>query len=89
MSMEAKAYYEQIGKQELLTNPHKYSWNTILYYIQFTQDELLCVKEYLPIPELVVYQDAITRDYLRNHFAMQIEDCMEISWSSIERHVTS
>lgn len=85
--MDAKAYYEQIGKQEMLTNPHKYSWNTVLYYIQFTQDELLHVKSHLPIPELVLYQRAITRDYLRNHFALQIEECMEISWSTIERHV--
>jgi hypothetical protein len=85
--LSAKPYYEQIGKQELLTNPHKYSWNTALYYIQFTQDELLRIKAYLPIPELVLYQRAITRDYLRTHFAIQIDECMEISWSTIERHV--
>ncbi len=83
----SREFYEQVGKAELLTNPASYSWNCVLMYIQFTQEELLSVKTYLDIPALVKYQKCVTRAWLREHLADDIEDDHHIGWEQINFYV--
>ena len=83
-----KAYYEEIGKSALMAEPSKYAWNCVLYYVQFTQNELLSLREWLPIYELVKYQKSVTRSFLRTHFQNEIDESLEIGWSSVKLYVT-
>lgn len=83
----SRELYERIGKATLLANPSDYSWNCVLVYIQFTQEELLSVKAYLDIPALVKYQACVTRAWLREHFTADINDCHHIGWTEIEFYV--
>lgn len=85
--MSEHEYYEQIGKQSLLKEPSKYAWNCVLYYIQFTQEELLSLRELLPIRELVMYQRSVTRTFLRKYFQDVIDDSFDIGWSEVELYV--
>ena len=82
-----RSYYEKIGKATLLAKPEEYSWNCVLVYIQFTQEELLSVKAYLDIPALVKYQSAVTQVWLHEHFEAEIEECHHIGWEQIEFYV--
>jgi hypothetical protein len=86
--MSQHAYYERIGKSAFMAEPSKYAWNCILYYIQFTQEELLFLREWLPIYELVKYQKSVTRSFLRAHFQKEIDESLELGWSDVKIYVT-
>jgi hypothetical protein len=85
--MSQHEYYEQIGKQAFMKEPSKYAWNCVLYYIQFTHEELLSLREWLPIRELVMYQRSLTRSFLHQYFQDAIDDSYEIGWSEVELYV--
>jgi hypothetical protein len=78
-------YYDD--KEDILRNPANYPWNYILRYIQFSQDEILFVKEWIEIYELVRYQTSITRQFLRKHFKKDIDNSLEIDWNDVEKYV--
>lgn len=83
----SREFYERTGKAQLLANPVAYAWNCVLIYIQFTQAELLSVKNYLDIPALVKYQTCVTRAWLHEHFETDIEECHHIGWGQINFYV--
>ena len=74
------AYYNSIGKTTLMLNPEKYAWNSVLYYIQFTQEELISLREWLTMPELIRYQKSVTRAFLSLHFQKEIDDSLDVDW---------
>ncbi len=75
-----------IGKPALLRNPQNYAWNCALYYMQFTQEELLEVKEHLDIVALIKYQTSVTRAFLRTHFEHEIDESLEVDWAMVEKY---
>lgn len=83
----SREYYERIGKTAVLAYPDKYPWNCVLAYIQFTCDELLSVRDYLDIVAVVKYQKAVTRAWLRKHFAADIDESHHIGWKHVEFYV--
>jgi hypothetical protein len=83
----SRIYYEGLDKQELLSNPSRYAWNCVLYYKQFTQDELLSLREWLTIRELIRWQNSVTREFLHTHFQKEIDDCLEVDWTDVEKYV--
>lgn len=68
---------------ELLANPANYAWNYLVYYIQFTQEQLLSVREYLDLVSMVKYQKCMTMEFLRTHFQKDIDDCLELDWDDV------
>jgi hypothetical protein len=84
----SKAYYESLDKQDIIANPSHHAWNCVLYYIQFTQDELLSLREWIEVRELIQYQRSVTREFLRTHFQKEIDDCLEVDWTDVEKYVT-
>ncbi len=44
-----EAYYSRLEKPEIFQAPHRYAWNILLRVKQFTQEELLEVREYCPL----------------------------------------
>lgn len=83
----SKEYYESIGKAKLLSTPSKYAWNCVLYYIQFSQLELLSIKEWIEIPEMIKFQKSITKQFLRENFQKEIDDCLEVDWNDVNKYV--
>jgi hypothetical protein len=79
-------YYRGLSREEIVANPSKYAWNCLLYYRQFSQDELLHFRDYLEMPQLVKYQHAATLDFLRTHFSKEIDDCDMIDWLDVIRY---
>lgn len=80
-------WYISEGKTKIMANPQKYAWNCVLYFIQFTQAEILQMKDYIDICSLVRYQTAVTQDFLRANFAKEIDDCLELDWNDINKYV--
>ncbi len=70
-----------------MAEPSKYAWNCVLFYIQFTQEELLFLREWLPIREMIMYQRSLTRSFLHTYFQDVIDDSFEIGWSEAELYV--
>ena len=83
----SKQYYDSIPKTDILSNPSKYAWNCVLYYIQFSQDELLSVKEWIEVRELIQFQTSVTKLFLHTHFQKEIDDCLEIDWADVDKYV--
>jgi hypothetical protein len=57
-----------------------YAWNILLRCKQFTQEELLEVREYCCLPEMIRYQKSVTLEFLETHFAEEIDACLEVDW---------
>jgi hypothetical protein len=70
-----------------LNNPEQFAWNELLYRIQFTQKQLLSVRDYLDIPALVKYQKCVTLEWLETHFMNEINECIDVDWVQIEAHL--
>ena len=80
-------YYKHINKNDILSNPSNYAWNYILHYVQFSQDEILSVKEWIEIPELIKYQLSVTTNFLREHFQKEINIHPDIDWTDVKKYV--
>ena len=79
--------YARLGKVELLTHPIRYSWNCVLSFVQFTQEELLQIRSHLHIPTLIRAQKCLTREFLRSQFADEINACPDVDWNDVETYV--
>jgi hypothetical protein len=76
--------YESVPKSLLLAEPHRFAWNIVVREHQFTQEELLAVREYLDLPTLIRFQRCLTLDFLRTHFTKDIDDCLEVDWTDVK-----
>lgn len=80
-------YYIRIGKYAIMAEPQKYAWNCVLYYLQFTQDELLRMRDWIELREMIRYQRSISREFLRTHFMDAIDASLDVDWTDVEKHV--
>lgn len=85
----SKSFYDNLNKIDILSNPSKYAWNCLLYYVQFSQDEILLVKEWIEIRELIQFQKSVTTRFLREHFQKEINNSLEVDWTDVEKYVTN
>lgn len=83
----SKEFYERVGKAAIMAEPQNYAWNCVLYFLQFTQDELLLLREWIELREMIMYQRAVTRAFLRAHFSEAIDVSLEVDWTDVEKHV--
>ena len=83
----SQQYYESISRQDILSNPSKYAWNCLLYYLQFTQEEILSVKEWIEVCDIIRFQKSVTQQFLHEHFQKEIDDCLEVDWNDVRKHV--
>ena len=84
----SKQFYENINKTDIFAKPSSYAWNCLLYYIQFSQDEILMMKEWIEIRELIKYQKSVTKQFLRENFQKEIDECLEVDWTDVDKYVT-
>ena len=85
--MSIEWLYSTATKAEIFRQPERYAWNILLRVQQFTQEDLLVVREYMSLPELVRFQHAATIDFLRSHFSKEIDDCLEIDWEDCKNWI--
>jgi hypothetical protein len=76
-----ETYVTNKTKEELLKEPHKYAWNIVLRFKQFTQEEILLLRDFLPLVELIRFQDSVTLDFLHAHFQKDIDDSYDVDWN--------
>jgi hypothetical protein len=81
-------YYASLSKEELFTTPDKYAWNCVLYYIQFTQSELLQMREWIDIMVMVKHQHCLTRQFVHDHFSQEVDDHDLLTWDMVDKYVT-
>ena len=79
--------YARAGKTTILSHPEQYSWNCVLAFLQFTQEELLQMRAHLDVPTMVRYQTCLTRQFLREHFTAEIDACPDLDWREVESFV--
>lgn len=77
-------YYEKIDKNIILATPERYAWNSLLCYVQFTQEEILKVREWMVMKSLIRYQKSATYDFLETYFHEEIDECLEVDWNDVE-----
>ncbi len=75
--------YESIPRSLLLAEPQRFAWNIVVREHQFTQEELISVREYLDLPTFIRFQRCLTRAFLKEHFAKEIDDCLEVDWEDV------
>jgi hypothetical protein len=83
----SREYYISVGKPALLNNPSAYAWNNVLYYLQFTQSELLEVRDHYDVKDIIYYQSSVTRSFLKEHFIDEINNSLEVDWQTVEKYV--
>ena len=76
-----ESYIFNKTKEELLNTPHKYAWNIVLRFKQFTQEEILLLRDFLPIVELIRFQHTVTIEFLHEHFQKDIDDSYDVDWN--------
>jgi hypothetical protein len=84
--MDTEFYYK-MSKPQILAYPSNYAWNSVLRYVQFTQEEILSVKEWIEIRELIKFQKCVTRNFLRDHFQNEIDMSLDIDWHDVVKYV--
>ena len=45
------------------------------------------MKNYVDIRALVRHQKSVTRQFLRDHFSEDIDECLELDWNDIKIYV--
>lgn len=85
----SQKYFENLKKQDVLDSPSSYPWSLLLRNIQFSQQELLSVKEWIEVCELVKFQQSVTKPFLREHFQKEIDECLEIDWTDVNKYVSN
>ncbi len=83
----SREYYEKINKTDIFVNPSCHAWNCLLYYVQFTQEEILLMKKWIEVRELIKYQKSVTKQFLRDNFQKEIDDCLEVDWTDVDKYV--
>lgn len=73
--------YAQKTREEIFQAPERFAWNILLRVQQFTQSELLTVREYICLKTMIRYQTSATIEFLREHFRKDIDDCLEVDWN--------
>ena len=89
MSNSQAAYYAGLSKADIFTNPGNYAWNCLLYYVQFSQEELLAAKPWIEIIPMVKYQTCLTRRFIRDHFTEEVDMSDLLTWKDVERYVVN
>lgn len=87
MSSQA-VYYASLSKADIFANPGNYAWNCMLYYIQFSQEELLAAKPWIEIIPMVKYQSCLTRSFVLDHFAEEVDESDILTWKDVDKFVT-
>lgn len=82
-----KTFYETINKLDILSNPSNYAWNCVLYYLQFSQEEIILVKEFIEVRELIRFQKSVTKSFLRKHFQKEIDDSLDVDWIDVDNYI--
>lgn len=82
-------YYTSLSKEDLFKSPDNYAWNCVLYYKQFTQEELLRVRKWIDIRNMVKYQTCLTRSFVRDHFSHDVDDDDLLTWEAVYKYVTA
>lgn len=77
--------YETVEKTEFFQRPSQFAWNIVVREHQFTQEELLAVKEFLDLPTMLRFQTCLTLPFLREHFQPEIDECLEVDWDDVRR----
>ena len=82
-----KEYYESLSKMDIFAQPQNYPWNCLLYYRQFTQDELVNVKPWIDIINMVKYQTCLTRRFVHEHFQDVVDNDDLLTWEAVYSYV--
>jgi hypothetical protein len=80
------SYYKSISRESICAHPETYAWNCLLYYQQFSREELLHFKNYVDIESVVKYQISATYAFLESHFAEEIDECLEVDWNDVRKY---
>jgi hypothetical protein len=83
----SKEFFSALKKTDIFANPSHYPWNCLLMFVQFTQDELLLMKDFIEVRELIRFQTVVTKQFLRDHFQKEIDDCLEVDWNDVDKYV--
>ncbi len=80
-------FYSMATKVEIFRQPERYAWNILLRVQQFTQEELLAVREYISLPEMIRFQHSVSMEFLRAEFSKDIDDCLEVDWEDCRKWI--
>jgi hypothetical protein len=80
-------YYTSLSKSDIFADPQKYPWNCLLYYVQFTQSELVQAKPWIDVKSMVRYQKCLTQKFVHDHFQQDVDDDDILTWQEVYLHV--
>ncbi len=68
---------------ELLATPWAWPWNIVLRVHQFTQSEILEVRDYCDIYDIVRFQAAATYDFVEQYFTAEVDASDMLDWKYV------
>ena len=81
-----ESYIRKTPKNDILNNPHKYAWNIVLRVMQFTDLELLSVREYCEIKDIIRFQNSASEQFLIKHFSEDIDKSLDVDWNDVKKY---
>jgi hypothetical protein len=81
-----ESYIRNTPKNDILNTPHKHAWNIVLRIIQFTQSELLSVRQYCEIKDIIRFQNSATQSFLITHFSKDIDESLDVDWNDVKNY---
>ena len=74
-------------KHRILENPQDYPWNAVLFHVQFSQEELLQVRDHVDLYAMIRHQQCLTREFLKTHFLKEIQESDDTDWTDVVYYV--
>ena len=71
------------GKNYILYNPSNYPWNIVLRVYQFSEEDLLHVRDYCDIYDIVKFQESATYEFIYKYFRDEIDESDLIDWHDV------
>jgi hypothetical protein len=82
----SEKYFKSIPLSLLYATPEIYPWNCLLYFRQFSKQELIDFKEFVEIVELVKHQESATYEFVLMNFKKEVDECDLLDWGDVEKY---
>ena len=75
-------------KEQLVAAPQGYPWNIVLRIYQFTPAELLRVRNFCDVADIVRFQTEATYTFVYNNFRQEVDDSDQLDWDHVMRYTS-
>jgi hypothetical protein len=72
-----------VTKDTILQSPDSWPWNIVLRLHQFSRKELLAVRDYCDVWDIVRFQSAASYDFIVKYFKGEVDQSDMLDWHDV------